>query len=112
MQDNEKLEDQAMLIIANAGAARSAAFEALKRAKEKDFASAEEGLKKADEYALISHNAHSELLKMDAKGEVEKVDLLLSHAQDHLMNAALAVELITEIVALRAEIYAKGGEEQ
>ncbi|MCL2254750.1 MAG: PTS lactose/cellobiose transporter subunit IIA [Lachnospiraceae bacterium] len=34
---NERLEDQAMLIISNAGAALSKAFEALTHAYKKDF---------------------------------------------------------------------------
>ena len=104
MIDNEKLEDQAMLIIANAGAARSAAFEALASAKKNHFDTAKDHLKSAKEYADISHDAHNELLKMDANGEVEHMSLLLSHAQDHLMTAALAMELITEIIELRCEL--------
>lgn len=104
MLNNEKLEDQAMLIIANAGAARSSAFEALKFAKEKNFKAADEKLCDAQKSSHDAHDAHNTLLKMDAKGEVEQVDLLLSHAQDHLMAAALAMELITEMVELRKEL--------
>ena len=37
----EALEEISMLIIANSGAARSAAFEALQAAKKKDFAQAD-----------------------------------------------------------------------
>lgn len=104
MLNDEKLEDLAMLIIANAGAARGAAFEALACAKKKEFDAAGEKLAMAQEYSHKAHDAHSELLKLDAKGEVDGVDLLLSHAQDHLMSAALAMELITELVELRQEL--------
>ena len=38
----EALEEISMLIIANSGAARSAAFEALQAAKKKDFAQADQ----------------------------------------------------------------------
>ena len=107
MLNNEKLEDQAMLIISNAGAARSAAFEALYCARSRDFESASDLLGKASEYAHLAHDAHNELLKMDAQGDVEQVDLLLSHAQDHLMTATLAMELIEELVGLRREIAEK-----
>lgn len=100
MIDNEKLEDQAMLIISNAGAARSAAFGALAKAKTNDFAAAQTLMQEAKEYSHAAHAAHSQLLKMDADGEVEQVDLLLSHSQDHLMNAALAIDLIDEMVAM------------
>lgn len=100
MVDNEKIEDLSMLIIANAGAARSGAFAALGDAKQGRYTAAREKLAEAQNYSQQAHAAHSELLKLDAKGEVECVDLLMSHAQDHLMNAALALELITEIIGL------------
>lgn len=107
MLNNEKLEDQAMLIISSAGEGRSDAFEALAAAKKRDFAAAEEKMKEANKHISAAHAAHSALLRMDARGEVEAVDLLLSHAQDHVMTAQLAVELIAELVALRKEL---GGE--
>lgn len=100
MIDDERLENLAMLIIANAGAARTCAFEALAAAKKEDFAQAAQKKKKSEEYLHEAHSAHSQLLQLDAKGEIERVDLLLAHAQDHLMNAALAQELIAEIIGL------------
>jgi PTS system cellobiose-specific IIA component len=101
MTITEKLENIAMAIIANAGAARAAAFNALKAAKEGDFDKSCELLESSKEYAREAHVSHSELLTMFAKGEVQHSNLLISHAQDHLMNAELARELISEIVELR-----------
>jgi len=101
---NERLENIAMTIIANAGAARTAAFEALAKAKENNFGKAQELLKSSDDYAHRAHTTHSELLALYAKGEVEQSDILLAHAQDHLMCAVLAKELIVEIIELRSKI--------
>lgn len=101
---SEKLENVAMTIIANAGAARTKAFEALAKAKEHNFEKAQELLESSDEYAHKAHTAHSELLALYAKGEVEQSDILLAHAQDHLMCAVLAKELIAEIIELRGSI--------
>lgn len=100
MQDNEKLEEIAMLIIANSGAARSNSFEALGEAKKGNYEKADKLLEKAGEYLHIAHESHRELLKLDSKGEVESMSVLLAHAQDHLMSSALAKELITEIIEL------------
>jgi PTS system cellobiose-specific IIA component len=100
MQDNEKLEDIAMIIIANSGAARSSSFGALEEAKKGNFDTAEKMLKDADESLHLAHESHRELLKMDSKGEVDKVSILLAHAQDHLMNSTLAEELIKELIIL------------
>ncbi len=97
---NRKMEDIAMEIIANAGAARSKAFEALAEAKKGNFIDAKELLKSSDHYAQDAHKTHSLLLTMYANGEFEQCDILISHAQDHLMCAELAKELITEIIEL------------
>lgn len=100
---NEELEEIAMTIIANSGAARSAAFEALQKAKNKDFDDAEALLKSADDSLQVAHEAHRKLLQLDAKGEVTSVSILLCHAQDHLMGSALAKDLIREMVFLYQE---------
>lgn len=96
----EKLEEISMMIIANSGAARSSAFLALAKAKQGDFEAAKEHLRAAEESLQIAHESHRELLKMDATGEVDKVSILLCHAQDHLMGSALAGDLIKEMIAL------------
>jgi len=96
----EKLEDISMMIIANSGAARSNAFAALAEAKKGNFAKADELLKTAEENLQMAHESHRELLKMDATGEVDKVSILLCHAQDHLMGSALAGDLIKELILL------------
>jgi PTS system cellobiose-specific IIA component len=104
MTKDEKLENIAMAIIANGGAARAAAFDALKAAKKGDFDKSDELLASSESYAHEAHLSHSKLLTMFANGEVEYSNPLTSHAQDHLMTADLAKELITEIVELRKEI--------
>ncbi len=100
MQNDEKLEEIAMLIIANSGAARSGAFGALEEAKKGNFDSAEQLLQEAEKSLHKAHESHRELLKMDAKGEIEKTGILLAHAQDHLMGSTLAKELIRELIVL------------
>ena len=92
----EALEEISMLIIANSGAARSAAFEALQAAKKKDFAQADQLMESAEKSLQTAHEAHRKLLQMDAKG-------LLCHAQDHLMGSALAGDLIKEMILLYKE---------
>ena len=96
----EKLEEISMMIIANSGAARSSAFAALAEAKKGNFEEADALLKSAEESLQVAHESHRELLKMDASGEVEKVSILLCHAQDHLMGSTLAEELIGEMIFL------------
>lgn len=95
MEENmqEKLEEIAMMIIANSGQARSDAFAALQEAKKGNFEDAEKILKEAEESLQTAHESHRELLKMDASGEVTQVS-------DHLMGSALALDLIREMIVL------------
>ncbi len=96
----EKLEEISMMIIANSGSARSDAFAALAEAKKGNFQEAENLMKAAQDSLQIAHESHRELLKLDATGQVDKVGILLCHAQDHLMGSALAGDLIKELIAL------------
>lgn len=90
-------------LIASAGQARSLAFEALKAAKEGDFAHADELMEQSKQAALEAHHQQTELLVQEANGNHLPVDVMLVHAQDHLMTSMLAQELIEEIICLRKE---------
>jgi PTS system cellobiose-specific IIA component len=103
----QQIKDIAMGIIANAGAARGAAFDALAETKIGDFAKAKELLKSSEEFAHAAHAKHSELLALYADGGLDQSDLLIAHAQDHLMCAELARELILEIIELQETIKRK-----
>lgn len=94
-------------IVASAGQARSMAFEALAEAKKGDFDKADELLKQAEEAGLEAHHAQTQLLAKEASGDHTPVDVLLVHAQDHLMTSMLAQELICEIIELRRELATK-----
>ncbi len=104
---DQRFVDIAMEIIANAGAARGAAFDALASAKDGNFARAKELMASSESYSRKAHTTHTELLTMYSKGELEHSDFLISHAQDHLMCAELARDLISEIIELREYVERK-----
>ena len=85
-------------IIAHAGDARSYAFGALEAAKAGNFEEAEALLKQSNDAAVEAHHMQTELLVNEANGNKTPVDVLLVHAQDHLMTSMLAVELIKELI--------------
>lgn len=99
----ESMEMISFGIVATAGPARSLAFEALKAAKAHDFDRADELLKQSSDSLLEAHHQQTELLSKQAGGDEVPVDVLLVHAQDHLMTAMLAQELISELVYLHKE---------
>lgn len=87
-------------IIAHAGDARSYAFGALAAAKAGNFEEAEALLKQSDAAAVEAHHMQTDLLVNEANGNKTPVDVLLVHAQDHLMTSMLAVELVKELIEL------------
>lgn len=97
------IEEIAMNIVGNAGEARSLTFEALKKAREKKFDEATELLNQAKQRSLQAHELQTELICSEADGEKVEINLLMVHAQDHLMNSILARELVEEMI----EIYKK-----
>ncbi len=99
MEDKEPInvEDVAMQIIASAGDERSCAFQSLQYAKKGDFEKAEAMMKEADKAGNQAHKIQFELLTRYANGEKIDENVLLVHAQDHVMCAQLAHELIGEI---------------
>ena len=50
--------------------------------------------------ALEAHHIQPGLLPDEGTGEGPQVNLLLVHAQDHLMTSMLAQELIAELIEL------------
>lgn len=102
------LEMAAMTLVGNAGESRSLTFEALRAAKIGDFDLAEHKLAEAKEAALRAHGIQTELICAEADGdEGIKIGLLMVHAQDHLMTAILARELVEEMMWFFKEVRAK-----
>lgn len=100
-------EETVFGIIASAGAARSMAYEALERAKEGKFDEADDLMEQAEEAGVEAHNAQTSLLTKAARGEDVSVDVLLVHAQDHLMTSILAQELIAQMIELYRRLAEK-----
>ena len=94
------LEAVSINIIANAGDAKGLAFDALNEAKKGNFERARELMKQSEEAGNTAHKAQMQLLSAQANGEVMNVDVLLVHAQDHLMTTLLAQELIKEMIEM------------
>ncbi|MBA9087925.1 PTS system cellobiose-specific IIA component [Fontibacillus solani] len=96
MQDVEK----EMMLIANAGEARSKAMEAIQAAKFKEVDRARTLLAEARVSSRTAHKIQTSLLQQEASGNKYEVSVLLIHAQDHLMNAITVIDLAETIVDL------------
>lgn len=98
--DEQGTEDISFKLIASAGDARSLAFSALSQAKQGEFEAARSLMDQSKEAALKAHHVQTELLTREASGDHLPVDVLLVHAQDHLMCAMLAQELVQELICV------------
>jgi cellobiose PTS system EIIA component len=103
-----EFEEQIMLLLVQAGAARSAALSALRLAREGQFAAAEQQLMAAKESVNVAHQQQTALISLDEGSGKLPVTLILVHAQDHLMNAMLVQDLAGEIIELYRRTAAGG----
>lgn len=94
----DALEEVIMGLIINAGQARSLAYAALKQAKLGDFAAARTMMEQSRMALSEAHRVQTKLIEDDQGEGKINVSLVLVHAQDHLMNAMLARELVTELI--------------
>ena len=106
--NNQPAETDSALVsfglIADAGDAKSLAFMALGKAKEGDFAAADDLMKQSNDAYLRAHEKQTALLVREANGDHMPVDVMLVHAQDHLMGSCLARQLIEELVCLHRRV--------
>ena len=96
-----ELENICFEIITNVGLAKTSYMDAIKIAKvEKDIEKVQNVFRKGDESFTEAHRAHSELLKLNARGELKNLPLLVVHSEDQLMSVETIKTFAEEIVDL------------
>ncbi len=103
------MESTVMELIINAGEARSYAMQALRAAKKGDWAQVEEQLAESSAASKRAHDVQTMLIGMDEGCGKIPVNLVMVHAQDHIMTSMLAREMIEELIAIyrqREEVVA------
>ncbi|MGI6365292.1 MAG: PTS lactose/cellobiose transporter subunit IIA [Bacillota bacterium] len=96
----EGLELICFEMIAYHGCARSHFIEAIRAAKQGDFAAAEAKMAEGEKDFQIGHRAHAQLIQKEAGGEELKVSLLLLHAADLMMSAETLKIMAQELIDL------------
>nr|WP_314264978.1 PTS N,N'-diacetylchitobiose transporter subunit IIA [uncultured Moellerella sp.] len=99
-----EFEEVIMGLIINAGQARSLAYNGLKKAKEGDFTAAKDLMAQSRDALNEAHKVQTQLIESDQGEGKIKVSLVMVHAQDHLMNAMLARELVVELIELHERL--------
>ena len=100
----DRLEKLAFELISNSGSARSYSFEALSLVKEGKTDEANEKMEIAREEILKAHKIQTQLIQKEANGDKIEINILLVHAQDHLMSSILPNDLIKEMIKMQEQI--------
>lgn len=89
-----------MKIILHSGNARSKAFEALDMAEHAKYEEALTLLAECEKELSIAHTTQTGLIQDEVNGKGVSLNLLLVHAQDHLMNAITVKELVGKMIQM------------
>ena len=103
----ENLEETVMELIINAGESRSCAMQALYAAKAGNWDEVDDLLEESTAASKRAHAVQTELIGMDMGTGKVPVNLIMVHAQDHIMTSMLARELIEELIEVHKKLQAK-----
>jgi len=98
------MTEQAMMLIVHSGSARSFAFEAIAEAKSGNFDKAKALFDECEKEITEAHQIQTNLIQAEARGEKQELNLLMVHAQDHLMTSLLMKDLCREFIELYEKI--------
>jgi cellobiose-specific phosphotransferase system component IIA len=99
------MEEIILSLLAKSGDARSSFMEAIRSARANDFEKTDVAYKEGCEKLLEAHKIHTGILNQEIRGEKISYNLLLNHAQDHMMNASLLNDISGEIIALNKRMH-------
>ncbi|MEQ9764333.1 PTS cellobiose transporter subunit IIA [Streptococcus sp. ZJ151] len=105
--NTEELQMAAFGIILSSGNARTIVHEAFAAMREGDYDKAEQLLEDANADMLEAHHAQTDLLQEYASGTEIKIEIIMVHAQDHLMTTMTLREVALEMLALYKKVEAK-----
>ncbi|WP_413283612.1 PTS lactose/cellobiose transporter subunit IIA [Vibrio sp. MA40-2] len=92
------LESTVMELIINAGESKSCAMQALISAKKGQWEEVDDLLAQSTAASKRAHSVQTELIGLDEGEGKVPVNLIMVHAQDHIMTSMLARELIEELI--------------
>lgn len=96
-----------MTLMSAAGDAQKATMAAIDAAKTDQMERSRKLLKHADAKLKQAHQAQTQMLTYEARGQKVDVTLLMVHSQDHLMSAMTIRRLADEIIDLYQQVHAQ-----
>lgn len=98
------LEEQVMTLIVSAGSCRSMLMEAMRHSRRGEFEQAEQLVEQARGALHAAHAVQTKLIETDAGEGKLPVHIVMVHAQDHVMNAVLLMDLAEEMIAIHRRL--------
>ena len=102
--NTEELQVAAFEIIFHSGTARTEVHEACALMREGKYAKSGEKLEVANTELVEAHHAQTKLLQDYASGVEIKIEIIMVHAQDHLMTTMTLLEVAKEMLELHKKI--------
>jgi PTS system cellobiose-specific IIA component len=97
IMNSEEIQVAAFEIILNSGNARTTIHKAFAGMRKSEFDEAEQLLTEANEEILQAHKSQTALLKDYANGKKIETEIIMVHAQDHLMTTMTLLEVAQEM---------------
>ncbi len=101
---NEEVQMAAFEIILNSGNARTTVHEAFAAMREGNYDKASELLDASNEELLLAHKSQTHLLQEYAGGTEITMEIIMVHAQDHLMTTMTLREVAIEMLELYKKV--------
>lgn len=104
--ESEKIQEVAFAIILDSGQARTLIHESFQLMRTAHYLEAQERLDQANDALVEAHKAQTNMLQEYASGTKIEMEIIMVHAQDHLMTTMTLKEVALEMLFL----YQRGGE--
>ncbi|MFD1362385.1 PTS cellobiose transporter subunit IIA [Lentibacillus salinarum] len=105
--EKEQVQNVAFEIILHSGSSRTMIHEAFKMMRESEFENAANKLEESNEELLLAHQTQTELLQQYSSGETVNTEIIMVHAQDHLMTTMTLREVALEMLYLYEKLENK-----
>jgi cellobiose PTS system EIIA component len=102
--ENLAHSETAMMMILHAGDATNLAMQALRLIRQRKYKESLEMIESARKKSNEAHLIQTSLLTKLMTGENIEMNLLLVHAQDHLMNSLMTIDLAEELIEIFKEL--------
>jgi len=102
--EQEQIQNVAFEIILHSGSSRTKIHESFELMRNEEFETADSKLNEANDDLLAGHQSQTELLQKYSSGETIDADIIMIHAQDHLMTTMTLRETALEMLHLYKKV--------